>query len=328
MALVRRLAWDEPLLWELEPFLERPMQGVVASAAEHTPAAIAEVMRTVYRRDWQDFRRWCRANDADPNGLPVVNSVIVAACLALLAPKQSRSALRRRTAAIAWHHHQCGVSFSASHPVIRETLHGIRRRHAELVRPVAPLTSRDARQLIATCHEDFSDLRDRTLFLVGFASAFRRSELIAIDYHDLHLAADCLVVHLARRKGRAGEGTEMTLPRTRGEENCPVRSLEARLQRARIRRGAVSRSVRVHGTLEERLTAVGVRHILLRRTALTKLSVHPGGRLSLRGLRAGRTAESVLSGAPNEPAAAHPRDSDASTLRGDFQCARPRFEPR
>ena len=150
LALVGRLARDEPLLRELEPFLERPTQEVVATAAEHTPAAIVEVTRAVYRRDWQDFCQWCRANDADPNGLPV-NPVIVAAYLAVLAPKQSRSALRRRTAAIAWHHHQCGVAFPASHPVIRETLRGICRRHAKPVRPVAPLSSREVRQLIATC---------------------------------------------------------------------------------------------------------------------------------------------------------------------------------
>ena len=129
------------------------------------------------------------------------------------------------------------------------------------MRPSAALTSVEVKRLIAGCAQDLAGLRDRALFLVGFAGAFRRSELVAIDVHHLRFEADCVVIHLPRSKGdQAGKGADVTLPRMRGADSaasdtCPVCALETWLRRAKIRRGPVFRSVTAHGTLEERLTA-------------------------------------------------------------------------
>ena len=65
-----------------------------------------------------------------------------------------------------------------------------------------------------------------------------------------------------------------------------------------------------------------MRHILLSRAKLAKLTVHPSERLSPYGLRAGLITEAYLAGAPDEQVAAHTRHGDLSTMRGYRKLAR------
>ena len=91
------------------------------------------------------------------------------------------------------------------------------------------------------------------MFLVGLAGAFRRSELVGIDVEHLRFENDSVIVRIPRSKtDQAGEGAEVALPRTRGEDTCPIAALEAWLRRARIRRGPVFRRITAAGTIEGR----------------------------------------------------------------------------
>jgi hypothetical protein len=100
---------------------------------------------------------------------------------------------------------------------------------------------------------------------------------VAIDVAHLRFDATGAVIHIPRGKAdQKGKGADVTLPRMRG---------------------AVFRNISRHGTLEERLSGAGVRHILLRRAAMAKLTVHPTERLSPHGLRAGLITEAYLAGA-------------------------------
>ena len=328
LALVKRLARTDPPSADLQALLDGTLREAVAAAADYAADTICAATRSAYLRDWTEFAAWCRANGADPQHLPV-NPVLVAAWLATLAATHGRSALGRRVAAIAWHHHRRGSLFTAAHPVIRETLRGISRAHPRPVRPAAALTSAEVKRLIATCSGDLAGLRDRALLLVGFAGAFRRAELVAIDHDHLRFDANGVTIRIPRSKrDQEGKGADVTLPRRRGEntgagrDTCPVHALETWLARARIRRGPVFRAITRHGTLEDRLSPGGVRVILLRRAALAKLTVHPSERLSPHGLRAGLITEAYLAGAPDEQVAAHTRHGDLATMRGYRRRAR------
>lgn len=334
LALVKRLARSNPPSAELQALLEGPLRDAVAAAADYAGDAISDATRSAYLRDWAEFSTWCRANGADLTELPV-NPVLVAAWLATLAGTHGRSALGRRVAAIAYHHRRRGMVFTAAHPVIRETLSGIRRAHPRPARPAAALTSVEIKQLIATCPNDLAGLRDRALLLVGFAGAFRRSELVAIDHAHLRFDATGVTIRIPRSKrDQEGKGADVSLPRMRGDDTgavgdtgavrgtCPVCALETWLSRAKIRRGPVFRAITRHGTLEDRLSPGGVRVILLRRAALANLTVHPSERLSPHGLRAGLITEAYLAGAPDEQVAAHTRHGDLATMRGYRRRAR------
>jgi integrase len=322
MAVVRRLARTQHLPADLLAVLEGPLADAVAVAADYAGDAISEATRAAYLGDWAEFTAWCRSQNVDPTVLPI-HPVLVAAYLAGLAEKIGRSALRRRVAAIVYHHRRRGLVWSSQQVAIRETLLGIARSHGKPVRPAAALTSTEIRHLIASCADDLPGLRDRALFLVGFAGALRRSELVAIDHVHLRFEADGVVIHIPHSKtDQAGKGANVTLPRMRGDDTCPVRALERWLTQARITRGPVFRGITAHGTIETRLSPDGVRKILLRRAALAKLTVHPSERLSPHGLRAGLITEAYLAGAPDEQVMQHTRHADLSTMRGYRRRAR------
>jgi hypothetical protein len=228
--------------------------------------------------------------------------------------------VRRRVAAIADHHRRRGIGFSAADPAISEALHGLPRRHRQPVRPAA-LTEADLPHLIGTCRADLPGVRDQALFLVSLAGGFSRSALVAIDHHHLHINADGAVIALPSGPRNRERQVEVRLPRLVDPDLCPVRALEAWLQRGNIRRGAVFRGINAHGAVEERLTGAGVRHILLQRAALAKRMARAGEHPSPRGLRAGLIIKADPTSARDKPIAAHIRPTNRSARRRDRQLA-------
>ena len=327
VALARRISQGVPTA-DLQALLHGPIGDAVAEAAGYADDAIAESTRAAYVKAWDHFADWCRGKEVDPNALPL-NPVLVAAYLGALAKTHGASALRSRVAAITYHHRRRGFVFQPAHPVLRETMSGIRRRHPRKVRPAAALCAPEIKQLLGVCPKDLAGLRDRALFLVGFAGAFRRSELVAINRELLRFDAAAVIIHVTRSKrDQEGKGADVTLPRMRDpdtgapSETCPVRALETWLARAKIRRGAVFRGITRHGTLEERLTPRSLRLILLKRAASAKLNVHDSERLSPHGLRAGFITEAYLAGALDEQVGAHVRHDDLRSTRGYRRRAR------
>ena len=76
------------------------------------------------------------------------------------------------------------------------------------------------------------------------------------------------------------------------------------------------RSVTATGRLGDRLSADGMRYILLQRAGRAKLTVHESERLSPHGLRAGFITEAYLQGAADEQVQAHVRHADLRSTRG------------
>jgi integrase len=326
--LVARLVRSGTVPEDLLALVDGKLAEAVATAADYAAQAIAPQTVATYQADWAEFAAWARAQGVDPTALPV-HPVVVAAWLATLAPKMGRSALRRRLAAIAWHHRSRGQAWASGHGAIRATLAGIARAHPRPVRPAAALTSAEVKQLLAVCPGDragpagLAGLRDRALFLVGLAGAFRRSELVGIDVEHLRFDAAGVTVRLPRSKtDQAGQGADVVLPRRRGQASCPVRALEEWLLRASIRRGPVFRRLTAAGTIEGRLTGDGVYKILRARAAAAKLTVAATERLSPHGLRAGLITEASLAGALDEQIMPHTRHKDLGTMRAYRRRAR------
>jgi integrase len=313
-ATLKKLLQGEILPPAMRPLVEGPVSRAVAEAADYAKAALSAATRRAYLADWTDFAAWCRAGGAEP--LPA-SPIVVAGYLASLAKTLGRSGLKRRLAAIAHFHRAAGHIWLPGHPAIRATLRGIFQEHGVAARPAAALTSEEIKALLATCTSNLAGIRDTALFLVGFAGALRRSELVAIDREHLRFTDAGLSITLPRSKtDQDGEGAQLGIPRFGNRDTCPVRALESWLRRAGIAFGPVFRKVSAAGKLESRLTADGVRKILRRRAALAGLVIHPSERLSPHGLRAGFITEAYLRGALDEQVMQHVRHTDINTTRG------------
>jgi integrase len=178
---------------------------------------------------------------------------------------------------------------------VSETLKGIRRSIGTAQEGKAPLLTSDIRRIVASCPQTLSGLRDRALILVGFAGAFRRSELASIDLAHLSFTEDGLIIDLRRSKtDQEASGRKVGIPFGKEEETCPVRALRRWLAEAGITAGAVFRGVNRHGKLSRRgLHKDCVGWIVKRAASRASLKPEPLGGHSLR---AGCVTQAAMNG--------------------------------
>jgi site-specific recombinase XerD len=116
--------------------------------------------------------------------------------------------------------------------------------------------------MVALAPPGLKGLRDRALLLLGFAGAFRRSELVALDVADIAETEAGLLVTIRRSKtDQDGEGVTIAVPR--GDVACPARALREWLDAAGIEAGPIFKPINKAGTVSgERLTDRSVANIV------------------------------------------------------------------
>ena len=122
----------------------------------------------------------------------------------------------------------------------------------------APATAERLLAMAANTGDGLKGIRDRALLLLGFAGAFRRSELVALDVADLEETETGLLVTIRRGKtDQEGAGRTIAIPR--GDVACPVKALRAWLEAAAIGTGPIFRPIDRAGTVRaSRLTCRSV----------------------------------------------------------------------
>jgi integrase len=178
--------------------------------------------------------------------------------------------LRRRLAAIAVRHTSESHETPTDHPLVRRMLRRYARTRGTAVKKKEPLTIERLPAIVAAMPGDLPALRDRALILLGYAGAFRRSELVALDVPDLRFTRNGLYVWIAGAKNdprRAGR--ELYAPRLPAgrAELCAVAALEQWLKIVGPD-GPVFRTFDLRGRLTvNRLDPSDVARVLRRRAA-------------------------------------------------------------
>src|SRR5207245_7607292 len=126
-------------------------------------------------------------------------------------------------------------------------------RRAKGTAPVqkAPTLTDDIRGMVDATGAGMIGARDRALILLGFAGAFRRSELVGLDLEDCAFVKDGLTITLRRSKtDQQGAGRKIGIPYGSNPETCPVRVLQAWIEQAGIIAGPLFRSINRHGQVQ------------------------------------------------------------------------------
>jgi integrase len=213
----------------------------LARSQAYQDAADAPATLRAYASDLKNFEAWCARHGM--TALPATPQV-VGAYLAAAGEGYAMQTLRRRVAAIARASGVTGHPLDTKHPAIRETLRGIGRTHGSRGRRSAALTTAELKKLSQVCEPGLAGDRDRSLLLVGFAGALRRSELVALDVERLTWSDDGVKLLLEKSKtDKEGEGAEIMIVFGRFEATCPVRALHRWLDSAAITSGPVFRKV-------------------------------------------------------------------------------------
>jgi site-specific recombinase XerD len=200
-----------------------------------------------YKTDWQDFLNWC--NKHKQSSLPASPST-VAMYLTNRASTHKTSSLQRRIASIAQMHIGNKLSDPTKSPEVRECWRGIRRSKGIAQTQKAPLLVDNVKEIIRLIPKTLIGQRDKALLLVGFTSAFRRSEIVALNVEDLEFTKQGLIIILRKSKtDQLGEGRKVGLPHSRDSKQCPVVSLKKWLEVAAIKQGAIFCGVNRHSQL-------------------------------------------------------------------------------
>ena len=260
-------------------------------ADDYIRASRSDNTLRAYRSDWRQFVGWCNRRRLSP--LPAAEAT-VCRYLAEQAEQNKVSTLARRVASISQAHQAAGLPSPTLSLSVRATLKGIRRKKTSLTTEKAPVLVADLRKMVDALGDSLMGKRDRALLLVGFAGAFRRSELVSLDVADVAFDPNGLTIRLRRSKtDQEGEGRKVGLPYGSNLATCPVRALQEWLHVAAITNGALFVGINRHGTPQGRLSACAVALIVKKVVAAAGLNpdLYAG-----HSLRAGLATSAAMAG--------------------------------
>jgi site-specific recombinase XerD len=267
------------------PSLEQVREYIRASKAENTLRG--------YQSDWRHFCTWCESHGLRP--LPASPETI-AAYIAECAARLKVGSIQRRLNAIAEAHKVLGLESPTHNAIVRNTLKGIRRTAGTAQSQKAPALTDDIRAMVDATDTGIIGARDRALVLLGFAGAFRRSELVSLDVGDCAFGKDGLTVTLRRSKtDQQGAGRKIGIPYGSNPETCPVRTVQAWLELTGITSGSLFRSINRHGQVGPgTLSGIDVARIVKKLT--DRAGLDPT-RYAGHSLRAGHATSAAIAGA-------------------------------
>lgn len=217
-----------------EAFPRGALPTIPSAVADYIRASLSNSSRRAYRSDINHFQKW--------GGLIPSPPELVAHYLANHAGVLSAATLARRLVSISKAHTTQGYPSPARDDLVRATLRGIRHTHGSAQRQVAPAVREDILSMVAGL-QGVKGLRDQALLLVGFAGAFRRSELVSLQLSDIEWVQQGFIAHLRFSKtDQQGIGRKVAIPYARGA-SCPVRALQSWIEVAGISVGPIFRSV-------------------------------------------------------------------------------------
>ncbi|TCL35928.1 site-specific recombinase XerD [Anaerospora hongkongensis] len=245
-----------------EKLTEKSKRRMKKSKADNTLRA--------YEADWLDFYDWCfhhghQALPAEPE--TIVNYIND------LADDAKANTVSRRLSAISENHKAAGCE--ENNPcrggLVRNALDAIKREKGTIQRGKSPLLIEDLQDI--ACYFDTADIagiRDKALLLTGFMGAFRRSELVRIDFEDLTFAREGVIILVHQSKGdQEGQGEYVAIPYNSDSDVCAVIALKEWIAAAQIKTGALFRPLNKYKQVRpQRLTDKSVALIVKKYAAL------------------------------------------------------------
>lgn len=265
---------------------------LLARAKVYVESSHAKQTLEAYAADWKHFTTWCEKHKR--RSLPAAPETIIC-YLVETADAYRVATLDRRLASIGYYHKQARHTLPTKDPEVERTMRGIRRAKGMAPRGKAPLLPAQLRQVVDALPDTLTGKRDHALLVVGFAGAFRRSELVALTMEDVQTTRDGLIVTLRRSKtDQEGQTMVRGLPRGSNAATCPVQTYEAWVAAAKLTSGPIFRPVnrygRVGGTA---LSGLAVPRIV--KEALTRAGIDATN-YSGHSLRAGLVTAAAMAG--------------------------------
>ena len=286
--------------------LARKEHGGIVATKSLLEAAWAESTLKAYKGWTAKYFSYCEASGLDPYDLSAVIS-----WLESLAGRHKLSSIEQAAAAVRFLYKANGKGNPFEAEPLRLLMRALRRKLGAAKKQVKPITP--AQLSCMRWDAGPKGLRDKALILIGFGAALRVSELIALQYSDIEITPEGVILTIRRSKtDQAGKGRLVAIPKSEGPL-CPVRALEAYL---RVRG-------RQDGPLFQSLHKSKLTGRPLSRQAVDALIKDYMDRLGLdykaystHSMRAGFATAAALNGADLETIASQTGHKSMEVLRG------------
>lgn len=207
--------------------------NLLTGIRENQANARASNTTRAYLSDWAAFERWCEQHDQV--ALPATGTTVAAYITDrgnlvnesgeyVYAP----SSISRWITSINVRHEAAGHPAPGARPEVARTMSGIRRGHVRPTRRMAPLLLKDLKKVLqgidtTSYPAGIIGHRDTAILVMGFAGAFRRSELASRRIGDIALhPEDGLHVRIITSKtDQEGRGSVKGLPFGDNPLTCP-----------------------------------------------------------------------------------------------------------
>jgi integrase len=199
-----------------------------------------------YNSDWKDFVDWCQHHQTDP--LPATPETIVN-YINDLADYAKANTVARRVTAISENHIAAGYTQeknAAHHHMVRAAIAAIKREKGTYQQGKMPILY-ETLSLLAEYLQGNSPekIRDKALIFLGFAGAFRRSELVAIQVEHLTFTPQGLIIFIPKaKKDQFSRGERIAIPYAKNANLCAVKAIKQWLEYAHITHGPVFRPLK------------------------------------------------------------------------------------
>ncbi len=165
------------------------------------------------------------------------------------------STIQRILASITYKYRLNGFQFDRKNPNIAETISAIVRNEKNNKSGQAKeLLKADIIKIIdviPNTEQNYNNIRDKALILIGFYSFCRRSELLGMNFEHLNFSEDGIQVLIPFSKtDQTGQGRMIFLPAT-NDNYCPVKALNNWLEIAMIDKGPLFYKINKSNTIEK-----------------------------------------------------------------------------
>jgi len=265
--------------------------AVSTSSRSYIHAATSDNTRQAYQTDIRHFIQW--------GGLLPTTAGVIMRYLQQYADKlNSRTLVRRLTALKNWHLSQ-GFADPTAHPAVRKTLTGIKNVHGKPKDKALPITI----EILITMANYFKqsdrmiDCRNNAILQIGFFGAFRRSELVALQWEHIRFLPEGIEILIPRSKtDQEGEGQLCAIPYG-DEQLCPITTLIKWRDRSQCESGFVFRQITKGQQLKDNVIKSAQVSIIIKSAA--KICQLPDAEFySSHSLRRGFATEASKKGAP------------------------------
>ena len=284
-------------------------------------AAVAPETRRAYASRLKRFFAWCLTEGVS-TAFPTSPEVLAAYVASLADSGAAPATVEQILAAIAAAHRAEGISSPTETLLVKKTLKGYRREHGAAPKKKDAATVEVVRMLLdATRGDTTKGIRDAAILALGFAGAFRRSELSALDIADLKWTVrgseEVLVINVRRSKtDQEAQGMQKAIFPGRDETTSPTSLLKRWLSLVEPQEGPLFRRVLKSGQVtDERLSAQSMRLVVLQAASAAGLSLD----LSAHSLRIGFVTTAIRQGKTERSIMNQTGHRSVQTLRDYFR---------